>query len=127
MINMTKQVSVPEALRLIESGQFSSELLVSFTETEPVEALDAVTLGSAGVDVPEELIYYADETIVEDVEFSGDWHPIPSDLVEESKFIRLEMELRPEVKEWLNSKEIDISLLVGKLLDNAYETAKLVG
>lgn len=68
---MIRQVSVEKALVLISSGAFTSSTEVEFDGVEGIEALDAVKLGEAGVDVPEALIYYNDDDIVYDEEIDG--------------------------------------------------------
>lgn len=126
MMNMSNQISVKEALRLISTGQFSSKMEVTFEGVDGIEALDAVALGEAGVDVPENLIFYDDTTIVEDEEFDGPWEKIDSDIEEETKYLQIEMKLDPEIRNWINSNRIDVNLLVKKLIEDAYRTAKLV-
>ncbi|MBC6996368.1 hypothetical protein QWY85_20135 [Neolewinella lacunae] len=80
---MSNQVTVKEALELIASGAYTSEMEVEFTGVERVEALDAVALGEAGVDVPDDLICYDDDAIADDEAFDGPWESIDSDLEEE--------------------------------------------
>ena len=123
---MSKQISVKEALRLISTGQFSSKMEVTFEGVDGIEALDAVALGEAGVNVPENLIFYDDTTIVDDEEFDGPWEKINSDREEETKYLQIEMKLDPEIRNWINANRIDVTLLVKKLIEDAYRTAKLV-
>ena len=73
-----------------------------------IEAIDAVALGEAGVDVPENLIFYDDTTIVDDEEFDGPWEKIDSDIAEEAKYLQVEMKIDPEIRNWINSNHIDI-------------------
>jgi hypothetical protein len=126
MISMSNQISVKEALRLISKGQFSSQMEVTFEGVDGIEALDAVALGEAGVDVPEHLIFYDDSTIVDDEAFDGPWEKIDSDIEEEAKYLQIEMKLDPEIRNWINSNRIDVNSLVKKLLEDAYHTAKLM-
>ena len=123
---MSNQISVKEALRLISKGQFSSQMEVTFEGVDGIEALDAVALGEAGVDVPEHLIFYDDSTIVDDEAFDGPWEKIDSDIEEEAKYLQIEMKLDPEIRNWINSNRIDVNSLVKKLLEDAYHTAKLM-
>jgi len=124
--SMSNQISVKEALRLISKGQFSSQMEVTFEGVDGIEALDAVALGEAGVDVPEHLIFYDDSAIVDDEAFDGPWEKIDSDIEEEAKYLQIEMKLDPEIRNWINSNRIDVNLLVKKLVEDAYRTAKLV-
>lgn len=126
MMSMSKQISVKEALRSISLGEFSTRMEVTFEGVESIEAIDAVALGEAGVDVPENLIFYDDSTIVDDEEFDGPWEKIDSDIEEEAKYLRVEMKIDPEISDWINSNHIDLNLLVKKLIEDAYRTAKLL-
>lgn len=123
---MSNQISVKEALRLISIGEYSTEIEVTFEGVDGIEALDAIALGEAGIDVPENLIYYDDAAIVDDEEFDGPWEKIDSDIEEEKKYLHLEMKIDPEIREWINSNRIDVNLLVKKLIEDAYRTAKLL-
>ena len=123
---MSNKVTIQEALRLIEADQFPAGRAVSFDEGQGVEAIDAIKLGAAGVDVPDGLIYYDDESTTEDESFDGPWEAIDSDLEEEQKYLRLEMKVDPKIKEWIDANDIDISLLVSKLVEDAYETSQLI-
>lgn len=115
-----------EALTLISAGEYSEDLKVDFEEGVKVEALDALTLGKAGVEVPDHLIYYDDESIVDDEAFDGDWVEIESDVQEEQKYLTLEMKIDAEVKDWIAENNIDIDSLVQKLIKDAYQTAQLI-
>ncbi len=86
---MINQISVEEALRLISAGEFSSHMAVTFEGVAGIEALDAVTLGEAGVDVPENLIFYDEDSIVDDEVFEGPWEAIDSDVAEETKYLQI--------------------------------------
>ena len=125
-MSMSKQISIKEALRLISLGEFSTNMEVTFEGVEGIEAIDAVALGEAGVDVPENLIFYDDTTIVDDEEFDGPWEKIDSDIEEEKKYLKLEMKIDPEIRNWINSNHIDLNSLVEKLIEDAYRTAKLL-
>lgn len=123
---MSKSVNVKEALRLIALGEYTSDRLVIFEGEERIEALVAATLGEAGIDVPEALIYYDDESIIDDEEFSGPWKTIENDLQEESKYLQLELKIDPEIQQWLIAKHIDVTRLVEKLINDTYRTEKLI-
>lgn len=126
MMSMSKKISVKEALRLISLGEFSTKMEVTFEGVEGIEAIDAVVLGEAGVDVPENLIFYDDTTIVDDEEFDGPWEKIDSDIEEEAKYLQIEIKINPEIRNWINSNHIDVNSLVKKLIEDAYRTSKLL-
>jgi hypothetical protein len=75
-----RNIRLPEALQLLANGQLDHTYLVEFSVSDRVEATDAIKLGAAGVDVPEEQIYYDDANIAEDEAFDGEWVPIESDI-----------------------------------------------
>ena len=126
MMSMSKKISVKEALRLISLGEFSTKMEVIYEGVEGIEAIDAVALGEAGVDVPENLIFYDDTTIVDDEEFDGPWEKIDSDIEEEAKHLQIEIKIDAEIRNWINSNHIDVNSLVKKLIEDAYRTAKLL-
>lgn len=101
-------------------------MTVTFDGVKAVEAIEAVKLGAAGVDVPEELIFYDDDATIDDEEFDGDWQTIDSDIAEEEKYLRLEIKVNSDIKNWISSNEIDVALLMERLIHNAYETAQLI-
>ena len=123
---MSSLVTVKEALHLIRDGSLRPETRVDFTSVEGVEAVDAIVLGEAGIDVPEELIYYDDDAVAEDESFDGNWETIDSDVEEERKYVRLNMKVDPEIKDWITANNIDINSLVAKLVEDAYRTAQLI-
>ncbi|MCB9289417.1 MAG: hypothetical protein H6560_19050 [Lewinellaceae bacterium] len=76
------KISVAEALKRLESGKSVADYSIDF-ERVKVEALDVMKLTKAGVNVPEEAIYYDDDDIVYDEEFEGDWERIDYDPIQE--------------------------------------------
>ena len=62
----------------------NDENKVNFTDHK-VEALEAMQLARAGVEVPEERIYYDDEAIAEDEAFEGEWTPVATDGLAEAE------------------------------------------
>ncbi len=123
MTNMSKQISVKEALQLISTGAFSTKVEVTFEGIDGIEAIDAVALGEVGVDVPEDLIFYDDATIADDDEFDGPWENIDSDVEEEAKYLQIALQLNPKISNWINSNHIDVNALVKQLIEDAYRAA----
>lgn len=69
-------ITVSEALQMIKSGETLTGYSVDF-ENAKVEALDVMKFTKAGIDVPENVIYYGDdENIAYDEAFAGDWKKI---------------------------------------------------
>ena len=74
----TNQISVSEALQMLEAGQSLSGFTIDFDRIK-VEALDVMKLAKAGVNVPEEAVYYDDDDIAYDEDFEGDWVRVEDD------------------------------------------------
>ncbi len=54
---MTKRkIRLPEALQLLANNRLDSSYSVEFSDSDRVEATDAIKLGAIGVDVPEACI-----------------------------------------------------------------------
>ena len=54
---MTKRkIHLPEALQLLANNRLDSSYSVEFSDSDRVEATDAIKLGAIGVDVPEACI-----------------------------------------------------------------------
>ncbi len=69
-------ITVSEALQMIKSGETLTGYSVDFKNAK-VEALDVMKFTKAGIDVPENVIYYgAGENIAYDEAFAGDWKKI---------------------------------------------------
>lgn len=66
------KISVSEALQKLESGETASNYSIDFNRIK-IEALDVMKLSKGGIVVPETVIYYADDEIVYDGDFEGDW------------------------------------------------------
>ena len=100
----------------------NDENKVNFSDHK-VEALEAMQLAKAGVDVPEESIYYDDEAIAEDEAFEGEWTPVATDgLAEAEAALNVRLQLDPEIKYWLEQQSIPTSQLLEQLLVNFYRT-----
>lgn len=75
------KITVTEALDLLDAGQSLATYTIDFAGTR-VESLDVMKLLKAGKSVPEDLIYYQDEDILDDEEFAGPWQQIDTDPVD---------------------------------------------
>ncbi|MCR9134046.1 MAG: hypothetical protein NXI08_15850 [bacterium] len=121
---MKTKLSVAEALQKARTEEPLQGYQVDFTDHK-VEALEAMQLAKAGVDVPEESIYYDDETIAEDEAFEGEWTPVATDGLAEAEAeaaLNVRLQLNPEVKAWLEQQSIPTSQLLEQLLVNFYRT-----
>ena len=116
----TKHLTVAEALQRARIGKPLQGYQVDFTNHK-VEALEAMQLAKAGVDVPEESIYYDDDAIAEDEAFKGEWTPVATDgLAEAEAPLDIRLQLEPEVKAWLEQQPVPPSQLLEQLLVNFY-------
>jgi len=124
---MKNKLSVAEALQKIKAEEPLEDYEVDFAN-EKVEALDAMQLNKAGVEVPEERIYYDDADIAYDEAFEGDWIPVDSDgLVEtEAGLTTLHLALDPELKAWLAEQPVPAEQLVGQLLQDFHRAQQLL-
>ena len=132
----SKKISVNEAITLMKVGKLDNNYDVQFTD-EKIEALDAMKMGFAGVDVPEELIYYDDESI--------DYSDIPALTDEELKQMKRvepdnmyhqkeieayknkqkrEVIVDKNITDWAEKEKINISELASELLRDFYNKMK---
>lgn len=81
---MKTKLTVAEALQKVRAKESLQGYQVGFTDHK-VEALEAMQLAKAGIDVPEESIYYDDEAIAEDEAFEGEWTPVDTDSLSEAE------------------------------------------
>lgn len=115
MMNMTKnKITLAEALELLAQGKLSEHHEIEYSDKDRIEATDAMKIGSLGLDVPEQRIYYDDGAIEEDEEFDGEWVEIASDTEDYKKYLTIELKVNEEVVEWLSSSKIDMDSLVSE-------------
>lgn len=96
---MKSKLTVAEALQRARTEEPLQGYQVDFTDHK-AEALEAMQLAKAGIDVPEESMYYDDEAIAEDEAFEGEWTPVvDTDGLEEAEAaLNVRLQLNPEVK-----------------------------
>ncbi|MEQ8702948.1 MAG: hypothetical protein RIC19_03465 [Phaeodactylibacter sp.] len=124
---MTKrEIRLPEALQLLANNWLDSSYSVEFSDSDQVEATDAIKLGAIGVDVPEACIYYDDANIADDEDFDGEWVPIESDVAHYKSHLHIQLSVDKEVEQWLASSDIDLDALVSELLTGFYRSSKAV-
>ena len=124
---MTKQnISLKEAINLLIGNKLDGSYLVEFVESDRIEATDAIKLGSMGIVVPEENIYYDDDNIADDDDFDGKWIPIDSDIEHYKKHLSIQLTVDKEIENWLSSTEIDLDSLISELLTGFYRSSKAI-
>lgn len=126
-MNMVKsKVTLVEALSLLGQNKLSAQHEIEYVSTDKVIATDALKLGSLGIDVPEDKIYYEDEAIDEIDDFEGEWVEIESDIKDYRQNLMVKLKVGHEVEEWLASSNIDIDSLVSELVTGFYKTSKTI-
>jgi hypothetical protein len=124
---MTKQnISLKEAINLLNNSSLDGSYLVEFVASDRIEATDAIKLGSMGIVVPEENIYYDDDNIADDDDFDGKWIPIESDIEHYKKHLTIQLTVDKEIENWLSSTEIDLDSLISELLTGFYRSSKAI-
>ncbi len=118
---MKKIINQQKAIEILEKGEDISGFNIEFNQ-DKIEAIQAILLGKNQITVPEELIYYNDDTI----DFTDD----PNITDEDFKTGKLVWNIRPslpigkEMNDWLSKEKIDVEKLLVKLMRNFYETVK---
>ena len=112
-------ITVKEALALIKDNKYNDSYSIDFS-TEGINVIDAVELGTAGIDVPEELIVYDDDNL--------DFSDIPELSDEELKRLKREtpavLSLNREFSDWAEKEKINIGELAAELLHDFYNKVK---
>lgn len=123
----TNEISVSEALRKIDAGESIQAYTISFEHIK-VEALDVMKLAKNGIIVPEEAIYYDDDDIVmDDDDFAGEWERIDYDPAAiQNSPVEVKINLKKDVKSWVESQNIQLPELLENLLDGFYQTQRLI-
>jgi hypothetical protein len=116
-----KTINQHEALKLIEEGKDISAYNIVFN-SEKVEALQALLMGKNNIIVPEDLIYYEDDSI----DFSDDPEITDDDFANGKLVwsIKTSIPVDKELKDWIVREKIDVDKLLVKLMRNFYETVK---
>ncbi|HHJ49745.1 MAG TPA: hypothetical protein ENJ88_02430 [Phaeodactylibacter sp.] len=118
------KITLSEALKLLQQKKLNEHYEIVYAEADKVEATDAIKLGSLGIDVPEEKIYYEDAAIEEDDEFDGEWIRIVSDVEDYKKHLTFHLDVDEEIEEWLASTDIDLDALINELITGFYRASK---
>ena len=125
---MKNKLTIAEALQKAEAQEPLQDYQVDFTHRK-VEALEAMKLAKAGVEVPEDRIYYDDAATAYDEAFEGDWVPVATDGLAEAEAeaaLHVSLQLDPDIKAWLEQQPIPPGELLEQLLENFYRAEQLV-
>ena len=119
-------ITVSDAISKIESGKSLEGYSINF-ERIKVEALDVMKLSKAGINVPDESIYYDDDDIAFDEEFEGNWERIDYDPIEEAKLqTEVKIKVKQDIRQWIKSKNIKLDKLIENLLEGFYQAQKRI-
>ena len=126
-MNSSKPITVSEALEQVKRGESLEGYTIDF-KGEKIKALDAFKLGKAGIEVPDELIEYDDADIAYDPEFDEyEWERTEEDPIESLKEeLTVKIELDPTVTTWIKKKDIKLSQLLEKLIQDFYSANQLI-
>lgn len=119
----TVAINQKKALDLLKKGEHLSDYEIRFDD-EKVEALDALLLRKNGINLPEELVYYADE----EINFEDDADLTEEDL-EQGRLIRVlhaEIPVDQEVADWVRQSRVDLNGLLSDLIKGFYQNMKSV-
>ena len=92
-----------------------------------LELMNAFHLRKNGVNVPEDLITYADEDLAFDEDIDNeDWQPLEGYVDETDWNVNVNLVVEKEVKHWLSKNNIEIAELLSSLLHSYYKADQLV-
>lgn len=107
----------------IKNGEKPDVVELDFNN-EKILWKDAMILGEYGIEVPDQFIDYDDENI--------DYSDIPAITdkdIEDGKIkwiYKAEIPLRKEIEEWIKKEKIDVDSLISDLIENFYNTMKII-
>lgn len=118
---IAKTINQTKAVELLRSGQSISGYQIQFTE-DKVEALDAFLLRKNGVELPDYLVFYDDESI----DFGDDADISAEDFVHEKlvRVLRAEVVVDQEIADWVSQDNINVNQLLTNLMKDFYKNAK---
>jgi hypothetical protein len=118
---IAKTINQTKAVELLRSGQSISGYQIQFTE-DKVEALDAFLLRKNGIELPDYLVFYDDESI----DFGDDVDISAEDFVHEKlvRVLRAEVVVDQEIADWVSQDNINVNQLLTNLMKDFYKNAK---
>lgn len=134
---MSNSISTKAAIKALRSGKSLNNKTLSDLGSSVVDVIDALLLAEHGFLVPEGNIVYDDSKIAYDPDFDdADWgEPIsvkePAANLEKSKVAKdeklvIELSINPELKSWIDANDIQLEIVIRKLLTDLYKTEKLL-
>lgn len=85
-------------------------------------------LAKHGITVPDEAIYYNDDDIeMDDDDFAGEWKRIDYDPNSaQEAYVEVKINLNKDVKNWVESQNIQLPELLENLLEGFYRTQRSI-
>ncbi|MBK6623169.1 MAG: hypothetical protein IPG32_20750 [Saprospirales bacterium] len=116
-------INQAQAIALLKEKKSLSSVEIKFDST-PVEALDAFLLRKNGIPVPDELIWYDDDSI----DYSDDPEITDEDLkTGRIKWVvKAEIPLHDDIRTWVKKEKIDLDKLLARLIDDFYNNVKSI-
>jgi hypothetical protein len=119
-----QKLSGEDAYQLIAAGQ--SLDMDQVQVNAEIDAMKAFHLRKQGIHVPDHLITYHDEAIQYDEDFDdGEWTSLPN-TVDETTHLQIAIELKAEVRSWVEEKDIQLDELLTQLLEHFYQAKQMV-
>ena len=135
-MTMENKISVKKAIDILKSGGDISNNIISNLETSKIKAMDALLLAENGFVVPDGNIIYNDNAIKYDPDFDEiDWGKSTpfkhqkKQLEELSTTEELVVKLQiknDEMKEWLSINRKKLDQIINKLLEDLYNTERML-
>ena len=117
----TQTINQKKAVELLRSGQAVSDYDIHFND-DKVEAMDAFLLRKNGVALPDDLVFYDDDSI----DFEDDADITAEDFENEKlvRVLRAEVAIDKEIADWVSQSNINVNQLLTNLMKDFYKNAK---
>lgn len=119
-------ITVAEALARLQRGDTIAGATIDFRGAQ-VKALDAFTLGKAGIEVPDAVIVYDDADVAADPEFDDyTWQRTDEDPLADSEGgFTVRLDLDAELRAWIQQENIPLQSLLERLLRDFYAAHRM--
>jgi hypothetical protein len=116
-------INQQQAIQLLKAQKNLDNYEITFDST-PVEALDALLLRKNNIPVPQDLIFYDEESI----DFSDDPGLTDEDIASGKIkwLVNAELALDQEVRSWIKEEHINLNALLTDLITVFYRNVKAV-
>jgi len=114
-------INQKKAVELLKGGQAVNDYDIHFND-DKVEALDAFLLRKNGIEIPDHLVFYDDESI----DFDDDADIATEDFENEKlvRVLRAEVAVDKEIADWVSQGNVNVNELLTNLMRDFYKNAK---